>query len=58
MHRQGREPVLAKVGWKEEELLGVGRIGLIEDFSPTALSFSPSPQAGRKIIVEPLPPCG
>lgn len=50
--------MLAKVGWKEEELLGVGRIGLIGDFSPTALSFSPSPQAGRKIMAEPLLPCG
>lgn len=50
--------MLAKVGWKEEELLGVGRSGLIGDFSPTALSFFPSPQAGRKIMAEPLLPCG
>lgn len=40
-HWQGREPTLAKVGQKRKELVGVGRIGFIWDFSSIVLPFLP-----------------
>lgn len=40
VHWQGREPVLAKAGQKRE-LVGVGRIGFIWEFSPILLPSLP-----------------
>lgn len=45
---QGREPVLAKVGQKRRELVGVGRIGFIWVFSPTSFPFLPHLQQEEK----------
>lgn len=47
-HWQGREPMLAKVGQKNKELVGVGRIGFTWDFSPTVLPFFPLTSSKKK----------
>lgn len=57
---QGREPVLAKVGQKRRELVGVGRIGFIWVFSPTSFPFLTSNRKknrGRASTTLWLKPC-